>query len=534
MDAVICVGDSNLDEVVTIDELLKGVIGLLGSATVPHSVDANGDGQASVDELVMAVGYAVRGCPPARFVPTACEVSPPPGQDPNRVRCGFLIVPEYRPNRNGRTLEIATIVVPATGDDPAPDPVVYVDGGPGWKTLDATVPIHTQQVLAPLLAHRDVVYFDARGVGRSRPALDCPEYDAAVLASFGRDQDAAADATDKRAANSACHDRLVAAGIDLNAFTSTAIAHDIDDLLVALGFEQYNLLGTSYGARIALTGLRDVPERVRSVTMDIPVPVEAHVVADGARNAEASLDIVIGACDADPTCSTAHPDLKQTIFAVADQVDAAPLMLSVMDPSGNAVPFVLNGDRFLAMVAGFVASPDTAALLPMFVDEVGAGGGGLTNLAVSLYASPAPVSWGVQNSLACYEIVPFMTPEVIAAANVGVAEPLVQLFDVSTHFAVDACPEWITAVPPPIEHEPVHSDVPALVLAGEIDPTTPPRYGEQIAAALAHGQFVELPATGHFIIDAGGCGMELAAAFFDDPMAPVDTACIADIPPIQF
>jgi pimeloyl-ACP methyl ester carboxylesterase len=135
----------------------------------------------------------------------------------------------------------------------------------------------------------------------------------------------------------------------------------------------------------------------------------------------------------------------------------------------------------------------------------------------------------------CYEHVAFLTPEIIAAANTGVSDRRAQLYlDSSVQPAIDACPTWRTSVPPALEHEAVHSDIPTLILTGQFDPLTPPRYGEHIAATLSRGQSIELPNKSHLIVDGGGCGMQLASAFFDDPAAPVDTACLADIAPIEF
>ena len=471
MNGVICVGDANLDDAVMVDELLKGVNGLLGRTSVPPSVDANGDGDASISELVMAVGFALRGCPPARFVPADCEVPPPPGQDPDRVRCGFLIVPEHRPPRDGRTLQIATMVVPATGTDRQPDPIVFIDGGPGYRTLDNSVPFHDAARLAPLIGRRDVVYFDPRGVGRSRPNTDCPEIDEARLASFGRSQPATADAADEMAASHLCRDRLVAMGVDLEAFSSANIVRDVDALVAALGYEHYNLLGTSYGARIALTAAREVPERVRSIAVDIPVPVDQHIVAEGARNGEEALDRVLAMCAANPSCNAAYPDLGQTIFDVAQQLETAPLMLSFVDPAGVTRPFVLTSDRFLLVTLAFVGASEFTYALPAFVTEVAAGGGAITNLSVQGYSGTSPISWGMRNSIWCYEHVAFLTPEVISDANSGVSDRLARLFLESTvQFAIEACPIWRIGPSPAFEHEPIVSDLPTLILTGEFDP----------------------------------------------------------------
>jgi pimeloyl-ACP methyl ester carboxylesterase len=387
--------------------------------------------------------------------------------------------------------------------------------------------------MAPLLERRDVIYFDARGVGRSRPALECPEYDAVFLDSLGRDQNAAADAADLLEMFRDCHDRLTAAGHDLGSYTSAAVARDVSDLVEALGYEDYNVLGTSYGSRMALTVMRDAPARVRSVLLELPVPVEAHPGADAARNVMRTLGLVAEACAANAGCGAAFPDLERSVLEIAEQLEAAPLLLSITDPTGASQPFVLNGDRFLLIAGGAATTPETAALIPALLAEAAAGGGPITALAAQFYAAPFPFSWGTYASIGCYEQAPFLTPDVIAAAAAGVEERLVRVF-ADLFLPAEVCDFWAVPAPPTNEHEAVASDIPALVLVGELDSVTPPIYGRQIAGELSRSQLVELPATGHSIVEHGGCGSELAGAFFDDPSAPLDTRCLADIPPLSF
>src|SRR5690606_39073830 len=99
-----------------------------------------------------------------------------------------------------------------------------------------------------------------RGTGYSQPFLGC----------YGDEE-----AEDNLAYARLCHADLTAQGIRLNAYTSAENAADIADLRVALGYEQVNLYGISYGTRLALTIMRDHPQGIRSVVLDSVYPPDA-------------------------------------------------------------------------------------------------------------------------------------------------------------------------------------------------------------------------------------------------------------------
>lgn len=82
----------------------------------------------------------------------------------------------------------------------------------------------------------------------------------------------------------------------------------------------------------------------------------------------------------------------------------------------------------------------------------------------------------------------------------------------------------------------VESDIPALVLAGEFDPATPPDYGSQVNATLKNSYFFEFPAEGHSPSTSAvqDCTLEIALSFLEDPTSPPASACITEINPVQY
>jgi len=77
---------------------------------------------------------------------------------------------------------------------------------------------------------------------------------------------------------------------------------------------------------------------------------------------------------------------------------------------------------------------------------------------------------------------------------------------------------------------PLKGSVPALLLSGEFDPVTPPRYGEAVAKTLPNGRHLVLRGQGHNVIGIG-CMPKLMARFIDGADAKgLDAECLAKLP----
>ena len=138
-------------------------------------------------------------------------------------------------------------------------------------------------------------------------------------------------------------------------------------------------------------------------------------------------------------------------------------------------------------------------------------------------------SLGMHLSTRCADQTSFTTKEAIAASIE--ASPLFsRLQDPEGTYAqdaIDTCALWNVEPSPPVENEPVRSDIPTLILAGEFDPVTPPSSGMAVAANLSNATFVEFPAAGHGIVLEGDCAKSIINAFLDGEDAP-DTSCVSE------
>jgi pimeloyl-ACP methyl ester carboxylesterase len=82
-------------------------------------------------------------------------------------------------------------------------------------------------------------------------------------------------------------------------------------------------------------------------------------------------------------------------------------------------------------------------------------------------------------------------------------------------------------------HAPLRSKVPALLMSGEFDPVTPPRYGAAVASTLPNARHLVVRGQGHNVLPVG-CVPKLFAKFVAGADAKaLDVACLAQVPYAQ-
>jgi len=468
----------------------------------------------------------------AAFEPGECRFEVPAGET---VECGDLVVPEDRSQPDGRTIRLHVAIVKSHNPNPAPDPVIDLSGGhlsgrPGYSALNLAFVY--ADAFKEVLATRDLILFDQRGVGYSAPSLDCPEWDQAVMSMWPEDLGPEESIAREMQGYKACHDRLAQDGVNLAAYHSAASAADVNDLRLALGYDQVNLLGESYGTRLALEVMRDFPGGIRSVVLDSALPVQADIIADLGANAQRSFDVLFQRCESDAICSAAFPDLEAVFYQLADQLDAEPVTLETRNAvSGEPTQYLLDGDRLIDAVYQLLFFSEEIPWLPKTIDGLARGeyyGHFVERLPYLVaFRSGWNTSEGMLTSVLCAEEAPFTSPEALDAAGAGprVAARLAR----QSASWLAPCEIWGAAVSPALENEPVASDLPVLIVAGELDPITPPAYGRTAAKTLSHSAYYEFPGVGHEALGSGPCASDILVSFLEAPDRAPDASCIAKL-----
>ena len=453
-----------------------------------------------------------------------CKFNVPAGMN---VECGCLTVPEKHDDPDGDTIDIHVAVFRTDYHDPEPDPIVYLAGGPGEHALEAASLLFEKR-FSPLMANRDLIIFDQRGTGYSEPRLYCQELIDLAYEVLDQDMDDEELADIEAAALRNCYEGFIADGIDLSAYTSAESAADLEALRRVLGYEEWNLLGVSYGTRLALTAMRDYPEGIRSVILNSTYPVQENVYTKVAANFDRSLSVLFNDCSEDPLADRTYPALENALSDVITGLDSSPALFQIIHPlTGEAWDVLMDGSDFFSFIVEALYSTESISLIPKIIYDVKEGkydtlallmGSSLVNLEL--------LSLGMHYSIQCNEELPFTSAEEVTASME--AYP-----DISEYFGEDdnrelfeLCEYWTTSEPDPVENEPVSSAIPTLVLAGEYDPITPPSWGMLAAETLENSYYYEFTGLGHDTLFSGDeCVLGVFLSFLDDPGVPPDSSC---------
>jgi len=415
------------------------------------------------------------------------------------VRCIAVDVPlDYAEPARG-TITVTAAVVPATSARPEPDPLFVFAGGPGQAGTDFGPWLET--AFARVRRARDVVLLDFRGTGRSG-ALDCRAPDL-----LERDYRAAIERAVRE-----CARRY---GPGLEHYTHAEVVEDVERVRLALGVNDINLWGGSFGTRVAQHYVRAYGAHVRSVVLDAATPVGASIFVTAPRTAEDALQRLIAECAADAACGRAYPSLKRDFAALLDGAEAGALAGDVRRPeTGRLAQVALDRDTVAGLVRGALYVELTRALLPLAITEAARG-----RLEPLLALGAATGAWST-DTMALGFTLGIVCSEDLAQSKQDDPGRLSAGFVRDSYYRAFLlfCSEWPTAPLPPEKLSPIESSVPALVISGEADPVTPPSLGEATLAQFATGVHAVVPG-GFHTNSANPCVASIIASFIAEPGA---------------
>ncbi len=448
----------------------------------------------------------------------ACEVARPNSGLSMPAWCAMFPVPENRADPHGRIIELKVAVLRSRAQVANKDMVVFLAGGPGQAATETGATVIA--TLEALRAHRNVLLVDQRGTGGSN-ALTCRDSGQ----SLPGDDDGSLDAERMRRDAAACLKQL-ATHADPRYYTTTIAVQDLEDVRRALGSPTFNLLGVSYGTRVAQQYLVRYPNAVRSMVLDSVVPNPLVLGEEFARNLHDALKAQFARCAAEPACQRKFGDPGQTLYQLRDALRANPHRVSFRDPqTWQTVTRVLNENALASVVRMFAYTPHTAGLLPLSIDAAARGDvGPLLGQAKILAGDLSELSGsGMQYSVICSEDADRLTlrPQ---DANTILGTRMVDMLKA-------ICSVWPKGTRPADFHQPLAATTPTLLLAGQYDPVTPPRYADEVAKGLPNSRVLVLNGQAHSVMTAG-CTPQLIRRFVDelDPKT-LDASCLERLRP---
>lgn len=509
---------------------IKGRIGTvaLGLAILggthwhPHAAVASPEGSAAA---VAAAGSAQAAAGTTQtwrlgsLTLTPCELGQPNSGLSTAAWCAPFEVPENRDDPHSRKIGLKLAVIRSSAQVASKDMLVLLAGGPGQAATESWPGVTA--ALQPLTAHRHVLLLDQRGTGGSNP-LTCHD-DNEGTESGADDTDAHPDR--QRAEIGRCL-RQLESKADPRYYTTTIAAQDLEEVRKALGTPTFDLVGVSYGTRMAQQYAMRYPQAVRSMVLDGVVPNELALGQDFARNLDDALKAQFARCSGNDDCRKRFNDPYQTLYQLRDALRANPHKVSFRDPQTyQSVQRELNEYSLASVVRMFAYTPLTAALLPLSIDAAAHGDvGPLLGQAKLLSGDLSDtMNDGMQLSVICSEDADLL------ASRPEDAHTILGTRMIDTLRTV--CAVWPRGTRPADFHQPLKTDTPALLLSGQYDPVTPPRYGDEVAKHLPQSRHLVLTGQGHNVINAG-CTPQIVKHFIEElkPKA-LDVTCLDRLQP---
>jgi pimeloyl-ACP methyl ester carboxylesterase len=445
----------------------------------------------------------------------SCELTQKRSGATTAAYCTPFQAPENPDDASSRKIDLNLALVKADAEAADADIVVFLAGGPGQAAIENWPAVAS--ALAPLRKHHHVLLLDQRGTGRSNPLTCTRKADADTAGDERTDSTGALEALRRNTRECLAE---VQQHADPRQYTTSVAVHDLEAVRQALGAPQFDLVGVSYGTRMAQQYLMRHPDGVRSVVLDGIAPNELVLGEEFADNLENALKAHFSLCTLTPSCAKAFADPYASLIKLRDALRARPQGYDFRDPI-TFMPTHRRLDDFAlaGLVRLFAYTPETAALLPLSIAE--GLKGNYTPLAGQSELLTGDLSElrdnGMQTSVICAEDADLLTPRPQDKDTV-LGTMLIDVIKAQ-------CEIWPRGTRPADFHTALKSDKPILILEGELDPVTPPKYGEQVLKGLTNARLLIAKGQGHNVIGRG-CIPKIVEDFVNY-LAPkdLDVAC---------
>jgi pimeloyl-ACP methyl ester carboxylesterase len=395
----------------------------------------------------------------------------------------YLSVPENRANPDSRLIEIAYLRLPARPGVSGP-PLIYLAGGPG----DAGIPGNPNgvQLWLPALDVGDVVLLDQRGTGRSRPNLVYGWRGPAPRHLYRSMEDGLRFI---REVNDSAAAFFRNQGADLTGYTTVQSADDVNDLRIALGADQMNLLGFSYGTHLALATIRRHGDHVANAVL-IGVEGPAHTY-----KLPIMMDVqwrklcLMAAADAE--IARYIPDLNALLDRVLDRLDREPMTVAIRDVrNGEPLDISVGADALRYILRRDIGDASDLPVFPRLLYSIDRG-------------DPTLLGWFVQKR---YQLGAHVMSTVMDLAS-GVSPQRRAMIEaqaarspfgnISNFLMGDVAGDLEVPDLGPEFRAPIVSNVRTLFLSGTLDWNAPPFQAEEVRWGFPNSSHIIVRNAGH-------------------------------------
>ena len=392
---------------------------------------------------------------------------------------GTVRVPESRTGAASDSIELAVVRI-ARSTTPSASAHVILAGGPGDSGVSLVLGL-ARRGGAPLLDmfDGDIVGIDQRGTGASVPNLRAPRAYGLPLDQPGTPQ-AWLPLIEKTSREVAAE--FSGRGIHLESYNTRESADDIDAVRRALGYERITLWGRSYGSHLALATLRRHAKTIERVILANPEG------PDHTFKLPSEVDAVLERMD-----ELVAMDLLPLMRDVLGRLERAPVHVEVPHPL-TSQPVRVGIGRFDLqwLTAQALGDPRTAGTIPVAYLEMSKGDFHRVAQLVIVQRSR------MGGETAMKQMMDLSSGATATRRTRIEREAVRSLLGNAINFPLMSLGNaWGNPDLGDEFRQPVRSDVPVLILAGDLDPRTPVENGRDIVKHLPNGHLVVLENAGH-------------------------------------
>ncbi|RZJ88922.1 MAG: alpha/beta fold hydrolase [Chryseobacterium sp.] len=440
------------------------------------------------------------------------SIEPYPGMvkaDPRLIlKTGYLVVPENRAKPKGAKVKIPFIYVRKPDQDPRKNLSLYTTGGPGYST---TLNIDSISYNSGFLAFGGFIAFDQRGTKRAKPCLECNEVPAAIKRSYreGKNRDSLIQAATKQ-----CRAQLIKQGIDLSAYNTIESAEDINDLRLALNIDSLNLVGISYSGGLMLTMARLHPEGVRALILNSPLPGYVNFEEHALFNVNEALEQVFKNCDTDST-AVKYKNLRAKFHQYFSSISGKKFKIDYKEKeNAKSLSVTYTKSELLDAVTARLNTRQVSTIASVIVDLIeGRHEQYIREVLDDYFSDDSRLTLGMRYSVYCTEQIAYADPLLEIQQEKVLPWLSGYRFNNVNH---QICDCWKVTPEPKIAKQPVYSNVPTLISAGDIDPNCRPFYNRLIKRYMPNSQLLIIHNKGHapgFTVD----GTDYVKLFLANP-----------------
>lgn len=436
------------------------------------------------------------------------------------LECANIEVPMNYSDTAGEKISLALIRKPAPAETRR-GALLFNPGGPGGSGVELIQSFEEEaSIPASVLAAYDIVGFDPRGVGGSTP-VDCSELQDADIDAYPTTDDAVREL--HQLLSELATGCVNKEGAYLQQLGSMNVVRDMDEIRRAMGEDELNFIGYSYGTRLAALYLQTYPQHSGRIVLDgsvLPNSSVTQLISESLPSLQSNLRLFLSQCtNTDPDCN-----VDQLITRLTDRVSA----LSNDDTEAGQEEFEVFGELVVISaqepefglfaadaIIEYLNSYDVG-VLEQFIQLLDALGQDFED----------DDSDGVtaQTAVMCADDAYRPTADELITL-------LTQMNTVSDPFAeaqlavAGLCAGWPQAIEPlaPI----ATSTAPmSIVIGGTTDAQTPVQWSETMAQAIG-GTYIRSEHPGHTVVftDQSECVDDLVEQFLADGLAPAVTQC---------